>query len=103
MSISHKHFRDITCSEDFYSDYDRAPEKIQQRITLITEIIAESGHIPNSMQAHKASFVGDIWIAYVTTSKTAWRVLFEVEGNVLVFSRLLTHRDMDNFLRKITK
>ncbi len=91
---------DVQLSDEFYDDYETAPENIQRRITRLITMIARSKKVPPSVNAHKARFLDDkIFIGYVTASRTSWRILFRIDDDVMVILRLMTHKQQDDFMR----
>ncbi len=94
-------YSDLTISNQFYSDYVKAPKPVQIKVDRIIKMFSSSGKFPPSFNAHKALTTGtETWIGYVNRSREHWRILFYVlENSMVEFDRLLDHDHMDHELR----
>lgn len=91
---------DIHIMPEFIKDYESAPQDIRKAVDKIIKMIGTYGIVPKSMHAHKAAAVDDeMWIGYVSRTKSHWRVIFNVDESVLYFNRLLKHEEMNVYLR----
>jgi len=91
---------DISMTDDFSYDFDRAPDKIKKRINTLIEMILVSNRFPTSMHVRKA-FKDELWMGNVTQNSQAWRVVFWIDESkhTIILHRLLTHDQRDEYLR----
>lgn len=90
---------DVTLSEQFYQDWDTAPDEIRDRFDSKLKMLLNQGEMINSFQAHKVKDVEEpFWIGYITVGKRSWRVLFDFNARGVIFLRLLPHKAMDKLL-----
>ena len=94
--------RDVEFAQQFWEDYDNAPDTIQKRFNEDVLKIAEAQQLLPGINAHKIKGHPDNWwIGYVSVGVFAWRFLFSINSvGTLVVERLMSHNEMDKlFLR----
>ena len=93
------YINDVYVTPGFLDDYDKAPGRTRERVDGLIKHISKYNKPPRSFQAHKAVPL-NMWIGYVTRSKSHWRILFEFDGFNITFLRLINHEKMDKYLRR---
>lgn len=101
--------KDIRITEEFLVDWARAPEVIRSRldrkVISMGRCIAERGwtEVPNSFNAHKVSYIRSaVWIGYVSHSRQAYRLLFEIDaGGTMVLLNLHSHTENEMYLKNL--
>lgn len=93
--------KDVIFSEQFFKDWETAPENIQKRFNEDVLKIAEAKQLLPGINPHKIkNHPEGWWIGYVSVGVFAWRFLFSISSSgVLVVERLLSHNAMDALLR----
>lgn len=94
--------RDITFSEQFWKEWDSVPETTQNQFNKTIQLIAVSGGLLPSVNAHKIKGHPEgWWIGYCSVGVHAYRFLFSVSSSgTLVIERIMSHSEMDLYLRK---
>lgn len=90
--------KDIYLHDRFLRDYDHASFQVRKAIDKLVNSISSSGQFPNSMNVHQAGGT-DLYIGYVTRTKSHWRLLFNIDNGVITFYRLADHDKMDQILK----
>lgn len=94
-------YHDVTVSETFISDFEDAPQPVRRAVDKLVNTIGKHGILPPGMRAHKAASNSEVWIGYVTRSRSHWRVLFYIEDFNVLLDRLITHDEMDILLKAL--
>jgi hypothetical protein len=94
--------KDIYMHERFLRDYEHASYQVKKAIDKHVNSILNSGQFPNSMNVHNAKST-DLFIGYVTRTKSHWRVLFSVDEGIVTFLRMSDHDTMDQILKDEVK
>jgi mRNA-degrading endonuclease YafQ of YafQ-DinJ toxin-antitoxin module len=97
--IQYAPINDITMTDEFSSDYDRAPVAVQKKLNKLVDLILEGHTLPNSLQPHQ-TYQDDLWIGYVNRDGQHWRLLFwyDEETETVIMHRLMTHERMNRYL-----
>lgn len=100
MIVQYMPVRDVYFTNEFINDWERAPQRIKNKMDKLVDNIRIGGVFPTSMNVREA-FKDDLYIGTVTQHNQAWRVLFWIneEDNTIMLHRLLTHDQRDHYLR----
>ena len=93
---------DIRLTQEFYSDYDHAPQQVKRSMDKLIRMMTTNGDYPRSMKKKKIkSDYNDVFSGYVTRNHRHWRVLFEEDlDGTIVLLRLLDHEKRDKYLNE---
>lgn len=95
--------RDIRLDDEFFSDYDCAPEQAQKAVDKLIRMISDSGRFPTSMRLHKMHKL-ELWGGYVTVTGQHWRLLLYLnDDGTVTFHRLMRHDDYSDYLRALAE
>lgn len=99
--INHIPISDITMTDEFMRDYDRAPEYVKGRINRLSEMMMVLEHFPTSMNVRPTYFADGLVMGNVTQRRQAYRVLFWIdqETGLVTLHRLLSHDERDKYVR----
>jgi len=91
---------DIAIDERFLEDYEYVPPDVKKVVDKYIRVIVQTGWFPRHANVHKAKGVDEeIWIAYITRTKQHFRLLFYLTKDELLFHRVLTHEEMDIWMK----
>lgn len=95
--------QDIAFGPEFWKEYEKLPKDVRQRFDRRLKQILVNGKTMPSDNAHKAAAHGELWIAYITQHRSAFRYLFTLtpEG-VMVIENIGNHDYIEKVLRTIT-
>lgn len=91
---------DIKFTEQFIEDWNNTPKSVQKIFDNKLKILWNLGRFPNSMAPHKI-YQDGLWIAHITQGGVAWRLLYRKNSGIVECDRIMTHHEMDKYLRRL--
>ena len=95
---------DIDISPKFHEDRSRiSSRRVLNALDKYLYIISVTGQCPPGFKARRVRGVPGLWKGYVTRGGANWRLTFFMNGDRMLWDRVLNHNEMDIYLAGLVK